>query len=409
MNPPLSRGIVTAGTVLFWAISGLVLFWMLGKGAIILGQRVHAAGMPGMTTVDFDVFVQAAEMFRAGQAPCLYDRACLAAAQKAAGFSTGLMSWNYPPVIALLLTPLHALDARVSYFALLAANLALAVGIGWRLGGLRGVLITLAYEPVAASLLIGQVSLAMSLALWLGLTALLRRPLQAGATLGLLVIKPHLAWVVPLALIGQGNLRILVRAGLGGVLVVAIAVAASLVWPGPAVWEAFLRGLGQAGEALAHHQFPWQQMPTLYVSLAALGAPALASGLAQAFGAVVSGGMVIAAWKQRPGRDAVAVTLIAATLASPYLYHYDLVCAGLGAALYLADRPWTLRRGAIAYLALLIPVVGLVENDLGALLDDNAWRIQPMGPLLLGLMTLTWLDARAPTETKQCTASTLPS
>ena len=404
----LSAASVKAGTGLFWVISGLTLFWMLGKSNVVLQQRLADPQMRTGTTLDFDVFVQAAEMFRSGQAACLYDRLCLDAAQKVAGFSTGLMSWNYPPVVSHLLAPFAAFEPRTLYFGLMAINLAIALGIGWRLGGVLGIAMTLAYEPVAASIVLGQTSLVTTLILWLGLAALLHAPVRAGATLGLLVIKPHLAWVAPLAVLavlGQGRWSVGWRAVAGALAVAGTWIAASLIWPGPTAWSAFLDGLGQAGQALARHQFPWQQMPTLFVSAAAAGAPTWLSATAQAGGAILAGALLVETWRARPGQGAVALSLIGAALASAYLYHYDLVCAGLGAALHLGQaRPWTARRGAIAYLALLIPIVSLVQNDLGAILGDNAWRIQPMGPMLLALFLLTWSDLRSADRIRPCTA-----
>ena len=270
---PLSPTWVKAGTGLFWIISGLTLFWMLGKSNVVLQQRLAHPQIHAGTTLDFDVFVQAAEMFRSGQAACLYDRLCLDAAQKLAGFSTGLMSWNYPPLVSHLLAPFASFEPRTLYFGLMAINLAIALGFGWRLGGGLGIAMTLAYEPVAASIVLGQTSLVTTLILWLGLAALLHAPVRAGATLGLLVIKPHLAWVAPLAVLGQGRWSVGWRAVAGALVVAGGWIAASLIWPGPAAWSAFLDGLGQAGQALARHQFPWQQMPTLFVSAAAAGAP----------------------------------------------------------------------------------------------------------------------------------------
>ncbi len=237
------------------------------------------------------------------------------------------MSWNYPPLTGLLLSPLAEVTPRSAYFGMGLLNLGLAIGIGWRLGRAVGVAVALCFEPIAATIVLGQTSLVTTVLLWIGLSGLLRRPAISGATLGLLVIKPHLAWVVPLAVLGQGSWRIAVRAGAAGLGVAGAGIVASLIWPGPAAWTAFGDGLSQAGQALAARQFPWQQMPTLYVSLAALGAPAGIALAGQIAGAGLVGVLTYRIWRSRPGPGAVALSLIAATLASPYLYHYDLVCA----------------------------------------------------------------------------------
>lgn len=409
--PALTATRQRIGIRVFWTLALLGLAWSVCRNLMVLDQRWSGATGAGLITLDFDVFTQAAKMFARGESQCLYDRACLQTAQKAAGFNGGLMSWNYPPVIALALAPFAEIPERAWYFGLMAFNAALAAALGWRIAGRRGACLALAYEPVLATLILGQTSLITAALLVTGVTAIAARPARpgwGGAALGLLAIKPHLAWTAPLVVLAQRKPGDRMRSLAGGALSAGLLVAASLVWPGPEAWRSFFLGLSQAGQALTAHKFPWQQMPSLFVTLAALGLPTGYALAGQILGVVMAGAGIVHAWRKAPPEVAAALTLIGTALGSPYLYRYDLVCVGFGAALYLRHRSWTWRRGAIAYLTLIIPLIGIVQNDVGAVLGDNHWTILPMGPMLLALFVMVWRDA-ASEETRRVQPDTAPA
>lgn len=403
----LSARQIKIGTHLFWTIAALGFAWSVARNVLLLGQRWDGRAGQGIATIDFDVFAQAIAMYWDGQASCLYDRPCIQAAQKAAGFTTELMSWNYPPVIALFLAPFHGADPKLLYFALFGLNAVLAAACGWALARGRGVALAFAFEPVIATLTLGQTSLVTASLLLLATTLVAspergeRAAAGGGAALALLMFKPHMAWTAPFVAFGQRSARRRNTILISGAAVSLALIAASLAWPGLEAWTAFASGLSQAGDALAKRDFVWQQMPTPFVTLAALGAPIRLAYATQAAVAVAAAALVTGAWRTRTPADAAAITLIATALGSPYLYHYDLVCVGLGSALYLRHRAWTWQRGLIAYLTLLTPLVGIVQNDIGSVMGDNHWRVLPMAPMLLAVLGLTWRDSRPENRSAQ--------
>ncbi len=406
MSSPTPQQIRFA-TIGFWVVAALGFLWSVARNALLIQQRWDGQAGSGIATIDFDVFVQASQMFVQGQTQCLYDRTCIQAAQKAAGFTTELMSWNYPPLVALLIAPFHGIDPKALYFGFLALNGLLAASCGWMIARQRGVILAFAFEPVLATMTLGQTSLITAGLLFLatrlvaqanasGLprSRVTRLAYAGGSIFALLAIKPHMAWTAPIVALSQRTAALRRHVTLGGVIAGTIFVAISLWWPGPEAWAAFVHGLSQAGEALAKRDFVWQQMPTPFVTLSALGTnPSTAYG-GQLLCAALAAAAVSYAWRRCRADDAAAITIVATALGSPYLYHYDLVGMGIGVALYVRDKPWTWTRGAIAYLALVTPLIGVLQNDIGSVMGDNHWRILPMAPMLIGLFALMISDAR---------------
>ncbi len=65
----LHLGLIAA----FWMLCAATLLWMVGKGSLIVQQRLATGGG---TTIDFDVFLQAVGMMREGRSPvCTTGRA----------------------------------------------------------------------------------------------------------------------------------------------------------------------------------------------------------------------------------------------------------------------------------------------------------------------------------------------
>jgi hypothetical protein len=160
-------------------------------------------------------------------------------------------------------------------------------------------------------------------ALLVGGVALLdRRPLLAGALLGALVVKPHLALLVPFWLAAGGRWRAI--AGAAGSALGLLALS----------WLAF------GGATMIGYTSSWQasaaimrygdadfflRMATPYSQLRIHGGETLAAGAA-ALLALAMIALVVRGWR-RFGQDGLAtgaLMLAATAIASPYLFNYDL-------------------------------------------------------------------------------------
>ena len=315
---------------------GRLYLWVgLALLALLLAARTARFAVGGgAELVDFDCFHIAARLAAEGRPADAYRFATLAPAMAAEG-PTSFMPFTYPPPFELLLAPLGRLPRGLAYALFAGPALAAYLWVLLRAAEAEGragaMLVALPVMGVNLAcgqngLLTGALSGAAALGLAAGRTA-------AGAPLGLMVVKPHLAVVL--------GVQALVAVRWGAAAVAAgaalLASAAATAVLGPAVWPAFLDGVREAGRFLEAGTYPIHRMPSLYAGLRGLGVGAGAALAAQAAAAVAVLGAVIHAVRRGPPRRAAALALLAAPLASPYLYDYDLAGFAVGLVLLAPD------------------------------------------------------------------------
>ena len=308
---------------------------------------------------DFILFHAVSHVTLAGRPADAFSAAGVLDAQRAAlpAMTAGLR-WFYPPTFQLLLAPLALLPFAAAYATWTA------LGVGLLAAVLRGVLGRLPLWPLLAlpAVLVtawqGQTSFLVASALGFGLFQLDRRPLLAGAVLGLLVCKPQFAVLPPLLLAATGRWRPLAAAAASA----ALLTAASTLAFGPELWRLFLAGLPAQSRELAQGGLPWTKVISLYVALIRLGVP---QGVALALHGAVAllvAAATVRAWR-RPGPlgPKAGAAAIAALVVTPYGFNYDLVILAplLAAAVAQAARG-PLRPGVITALAPLAVLPSLM-------------------------------------------------
>jgi hypothetical protein len=269
---------------------------------------------------DFLAFWGAARAVLEGVPHAAYDLAWQQQVQTGAGF-TGWYAFVNPPPFLFAVAPFGTLPYPLAWIAWVAVTYAIwawaSVRAFPRLGPLvlvfPGALIAAGHAQngfVTGALLVGGVAL------------LDRRPAFGGALLGALVVKPHLALLVPFWLAGGRRWRAFAAAAASATGLLALAWAAfgtptMLGYVGS--WQASA-AIMRAGDAPFY-----LRMATLYAQLRLYAGEAVATGAAVllVLGAI---GLVVAGWR-RFGQDALAsgaLMLAATALASPYLFNYDL-------------------------------------------------------------------------------------
>jgi hypothetical protein len=179
-----------------------------------------------------------------------------------------------------------------------------------------------------------------------------RRPPLAGVLLGLLVFKPQLALLVPIALLAGGAWTSIAYAS----ATVCALMLASLVIPGPALWHGWLH-LFLSGDPAFHR---WVEAGRIYgqsvfACLRIAGAPGWLANAGQlaaiAFGA-------ICVWRVFragvPERQRLVVLLAAMVLAAPHIGDYDALLLGIASMLVLTEgfaRPFGKWEAALAAAA----------------------------------------------------------
>jgi hypothetical protein len=279
-----------------------------------------------------------------------------------------------PPPVAWTALPLTALPFQAAY-AVWSALLLVALGWTWYLaapGAGRVRLVHLAaavgWLPVIYGLQLGQPGLFVALGV-AGSYALLRkgRPFWAGVALGALVLKPQLAFLVPVALLVTGRYR----AFWGAALTIGLLVVASVIVVGPGGVSAYEQRLNFAAGVPVNRELT---IAPLIGSIAAARAVQLVVALWS---------LALAYRLRRRAPEWVFVpVLVGGLLASPYLHLDDLVILGLAMWLYLRtpSRPrWS--------WALVLAIVGVAEGI-------PVWGPAPViAGELLALVLLTLLAA----------------
>jgi hypothetical protein len=188
----------------------------------------------------------------------------------------------------------------------------------------------------------------------LGANALANAPYLAGAIWGLLIIKPQLALLLPVALIAGREWKAI--AG-GALSAIAVSLAALIVL-GVEAYKGLFHILPLYGQWMATSEWPWQKLASPFALLRYFGASQTAALLVHALIALGAAFLTWRAWA-RAVPERVPVLAAATLLVSPYTLTYDSL-------LLLAPLAWLMREKRQPYViaavwALLLPV-GLLNG-----------------------------------------------
>jgi hypothetical protein len=318
---------------------------------------------------DFYVYYLAAQLGRAHGWAAIYDPTVFLPPVTAAVGKP--LPYLNPPELAWLVTPLSFLPYPVAAW-IWSGLLASAFLLVWYLvapgrGAMRlihglGAAVLL---PVFVGVLFGQVSLmvvaAVALAWWLLSRG---RPWLAGLALSALILKPQIAFLVPLALLLAGYGRVFLAWLAASLPLAAIALLAT----GTGVFQQIARSLQTVSNVPGPIQSSLlRQLPP---QVAALGIAAVLSASA------------LILWRCR-GRDPsrpIAVGLIAGVLVSPYVNFYDLSALVLAAWLILRSNPPRWQRALT--VGMYVPLYGAPIWPLVTLACLCGWLLSLAAPTL---------------------------
>lgn len=270
-----------------------------------------------------------------------------------------------PPPLAWLALPFTLLPFPVAFVAWSVLNLG-ALLLSWLLAAPGSGRVKLVYLigalgllPVTYALQLGQpttlIAAAVAVCYWLLARG---RPWLAGVSLVVIVLKPQVAWLVPVALLVAGRWRTV-----GGWALASAPVGVLI-----------LLGLGVHGledyRALIDYASRVSYNHKLAIAYAFGPGPA-----ALAIEAVLGGLALVAAWRQRDSglEPVLAAGLLGSILATPYLHLGDLLILVLAAWLFLRRpapmwaRLWLLAGAAAAEFAAISTPIPLFVAELGFL------------------------------------------
>lgn len=355
---------------------------LLGDLALLDGGHVAGGSYWGR---DFVNLWTGGRLVRSGDLSVIYDVPAYQAYQAALFGPLNPHNYSYPPVSFLL----------AALLSVLPYPLALAV---WTAG--TGAFFVAACRPwwpakagphwlallLPVSLInfwAGHYGFLLGGLFLLGWQQLDRHPARAGILFGCMILKPHLALMVGVALLARREWRAIAA----GVLTVIALVALTSLLFGWRLWTEFLFGVSGEQSAMidAGGKFYGLMSTSAATALFRLtdATPVVAAvQLALSLGAIAA--VAIAA---RSGCLTRPLALFAATctfLALPYAFNYDLTVVSLAALATLveAERRWQRVAAAGAFLA---PTWGMIA----------AYWAAPLIPLaLLALACAQWRQLR---------------
>jgi hypothetical protein len=322
------------------------------------GHLLGAAGRPFGD--DFINFWAGGFLALHGRAAEAYDpNAFHAFEQTIVGASLDGRVYVYPPVALLLCAPFAIIPYVPALFVWLSASwYAFYRALKLAMPGRGVLLLALAAPAVLINAIGGQNGCWTAALLGGGLVLLERRPYLAGVLFGLMIYKPQLALLLPVALIAGGHGRAFAAAAFtaGGLLI------ASTLWFGTDVWIEFLRVLGTTRQLfLEDGAGSWHRFVSVFVAAHRLGASVEAAYAIQAIVGLLACAAVAWVWfRDTPAGIRNAVLVLGTCLATPYLQDYDLVVGALVVA-WLWQIPVTEKTERAlqisAGLLLLLPLV----------------------------------------------------
>jgi len=176
---------------------------------VLVGVSFWRAMPPG--TTDFLAFWGAGQLTAAGDPAAAYDLAVQQRVQSATG-SSGWFAFVNPPPFLFVVAPLGVLPLPIAWVAWVALTWGLWCWVGIRAFPRLWPLV-LAYPGALIAAGHAQTGLLTGALLVLAAHELSHRPRIAGAAIGALVIKPHLAVLAPFWLAAGGRWRAFAAAG----------------------------------------------------------------------------------------------------------------------------------------------------------------------------------------------------
>jgi len=340
-------------------------------GSYIEGHWLLARDGSGVPT-DFVEVWSGGRMALAGHAAAAYDWSIHKLAEvRALGHSfDGNFSWQYPPTFFFAAVALALLPYTIAYLVWIGVTfLAFLAAIRAIIGDRTAYLVAAAFPAVVANFFVGQNGLLSASLIGGALAILDRRPILAGALIGLLSYKPHLGLLIPIALAAGGYWRPFISAG---VVAILLALASWFAFGGES-WAIFVPSIGRASDAfLSAGLADWSKLQTAFGLVRTLGGSEMLAWTVQIVVALIAAGAVALVWSSGTAYEIKAAALATgALLATPYLYTYDLAVLAVPVAFLLrlgrtrGFLPYELPAMGAAYLLILVFIVPHMQSQVG--------------------------------------------
>ncbi len=307
----------------------------------MLTLRCFQAVASNQIPADFLSYWAAGRLVSLGHAASAYDINIHHAVEEAAVRVGGWLPFAYPPPFLIIVWPFSLMPFAVGFAVWIAATATFYVLTARTIAAIE---LPYAHPAVLANAMTGQNGFLTSGLFIAGTSLLGTRPFTAGAVLGLLVIKPQLALLLPFALLAGREWRAIGGAALSSV----VLVAAALLLFGAGAYRGFLDAL-PIFTGYLRNGWPPNELATPYAFFRFFGAQhAAAMALHCLIAAAVAAVTLRAWWEDADYR--VPMLAAASLLMTPYALPYDSL-------LLIVPVAWLFERRRLAWAIALVWVL----------------------------------------------------
>lgn len=315
---------------------------------VIIGFWSAYANLTKATGVDFISFWAAGRLVLEGHPALAYNIHVHRLMEQSIHPHVGLIPFPYPPPFLAIVTP-FALPSfgigatlwtalTAGFFALAARRMA---PLSYAFGN----------APSCVNFMIGQCGFLICGIFILGLSLISTAPVAAGAVLGLMVLKPQLALLLPVAMLAGREWRVIAAAA---VTVVAV-LALGLILFGADAYVGFWNILPHYVGFMRDSRLPKYEIASVFGLLRFWDVPqsiALAMHLAVALTATA---LTARAWRLKLD-ERIPILAASTMLMSPYFFTYDCLLIAVPLA-WLARHERSPFLVAFIYVCTLIPII----------------------------------------------------
>lgn len=316
--------------------------------------------------------------------------------------------WSYPPPALFLVAPLGLFPYIPALLLWSVVGVLVLIPAARRmLADPRERILLVCAPAVAINVALGQNG-AITAALLIGGLALWRtKPRLAGVLFGLLVFKPQIGLLLPVAVVAERRWNILVWAG--GTAIAAVLASAPIY--GLDAWRGFFGPtLHTQSLMLTQGTGPFQwMMPSTFIAARLIGWPSVMAMTLQGPVSLFAAWTVWTAYRRSGDAELKAALLMTATfVATPQCFNYDLIpCAAAALILWRRDESGVARGFALLVWGLPILMISLQAV---AFVGAPAVMVAPLVLLapasLIGQMFLLYRLAVPASPSRAASAST---
>lgn len=282
---------------------------------------------------DFVSFWAAGRLALAGRAVDAYNIALHHQVEEMVAPHVGLIPFPYPPPFLILVAPFALVGFGLAFTFWSAITAGFYAFASSRVAPLR---FAFSIAPAGVNFMIAQSGFLMGGLFILGLSLVASTPFAAGAVLGLLILKPQIALLLPVAMLAGREWRVIG----GAIASSSAALLLGLMIFGWQAYEAFWNILPHYVGFMRDSRLPWYQIASPFGLARFSGIPQPAALSIHILIAALATALTARAWWLKLD-ERIPILAASTMLISPYFFTYDslLIIVPLGWLLRHNVRP----------------------------------------------------------------------